>query len=280
MKRSWRLILDGKHDGYYNMAVDEAILLNYSKERKPTLRIYGWKYPFITLGYNQIPEHVLKAASKIPFVRRITGGAAILHHEELTYSLICAVSDINLPQKVKESFKHLSSFLVEFYSQLGLEAGFAQDFLSGTLSENMGRLGEYGNFCFSSCEHYDLLIEGKKIGGNAQKRRKGIIFQQGSIPQAVDVDLVSRNIRNVEKINTKITYLNELLKISISFAELQVLLSKSFQQTFDLELQKGKLTDQEESLAKILANNKYEDEHWNIKRQARNIDSNCFSVRS
>ena len=48
MKRRWRLILDDKYDGYYNMAVDEAILLNYSKERKPTLRIYGWKYPFIT----------------------------------------------------------------------------------------------------------------------------------------------------------------------------------------------------------------------------------------
>ena len=74
MAKKWRLILDDKNNGFYNMAVDEAILLNYSYYKIPTLRIYGWDNPFISLGYNQIPEKVINLKEDIPFVRRITGG--------------------------------------------------------------------------------------------------------------------------------------------------------------------------------------------------------------
>ncbi|UCC95503.1 MAG: lipoate--protein ligase family protein, partial [Candidatus Omnitrophota bacterium] len=73
MEREWRLILDGRGDGYANMAVDEAILLNYPHYKIPTLRIYGWKSPFVSLGYNQNPKEVLRGDG-LYFVRRMTGG--------------------------------------------------------------------------------------------------------------------------------------------------------------------------------------------------------------
>ena len=84
MGKTWRLILVQKCDGYYNMAVDEAMLLGYNSFKTPTLRVYGWDKPFISLGYNQNPKDILNLKGEVPFVRRITGGSAILHHKELT----------------------------------------------------------------------------------------------------------------------------------------------------------------------------------------------------
>ena len=118
MTKQWRLILDDKCDGYYNMAADEAILLHYPSKKIPTLRVYGWKFPFISLGYNQKVADVLTSLETIPFVRRITGGASILHDKELTYSITCSLTDLDLPRDVKESYKTLCSFIIGFYSQL------------------------------------------------------------------------------------------------------------------------------------------------------------------
>ncbi|MBP7088082.1 MAG: lipoate--protein ligase family protein [Candidatus Omnitrophica bacterium] len=277
MKKKWRLILDDKHDGYYNMAIDEAILINYRKENLPTLRIYGWKFPFLSLGYNQNPRDILNFDAKIPFVRRITGGAAILHSQELTYSLTCALSDINLSCGVKESFKRLASFLVKFYRYLGLKAQFAQDFLEETFPLEKKNLGRYKNYCFSSREHYDLLIGGKKIGGNAQKRIRDIIFQQGTIPQNIDFDLTAAAVRGAFKLQDKITFLDKILESKTNFRKLQSLLSKCFQEEFNLEVVKEPLSNQEKNIAEVLTEYKYRNELWNMDRQLDISKLNNFS---
>ncbi len=228
MEKKWRLILDKKNDGFLNMAIDEAIFENYLKYQIPTLRIYGWKEPFLTLGYGQNPDKVLIKDQNIPFIKRITGGAAILHNEEITYSMICSSEDLNLPVKVKDSYKCLCSFIIEFYSRLNLEAKFAQDI-------GPSYLKRYGNFCFSSFEPFDLTVNGKKIGGNAQRRKRNLIFQHGSIPQKIDFRLIERSVKGVKELKIKTDCLNSLLGKSTDYWGLRNALAESFKKVFCID---------------------------------------------
>lgn len=253
------MILDGKSDGYYNMAVDEAILVSYSSQRIPTLRIYGWREPFVSLGYGQKVEEVLTFKESIPFARRMTAGSSILHDQELTYSIVSKLDDLGLPYKVKESYRILCSFLKDFYGRLGLNVQFAQDVFSRGL-------GRYGSFCFSTCEHFDFIIKGKKIGGNAQRRKKDLIFQQGSIPQEIDFGLVKSAIHDVGILEEKTVSLNEILNKETDFFYLRSLLAESFQRAFNLSLVPSRLTLQEKEICNDLVENKYKQKSWNVGR--------------
>ena len=262
MEKTWRLILDQKHNGYYNMAVDEAILLGYESFKIPTLRVYGWDKPFISLGYNQNFREVLNSKSEIPFVRRITGGSAIIHHKELTYSLVCSLEDLNLPKAVKASYRIICSFLKHFYSQLGLKASFAND-LDPKSQEIKKNLGKYKNFCFSSWQQFDLLVERKKIGGNAQRRRKNIIFQHGSIPQEIDFSRVRRAIKDAEGLSERATSLKDLLGKDLSFEQLRSLLPISFSIALGVKFNQSKLRAAEKRKVVLLLKDKYSSEQWN-----------------
>ena len=256
MEKKWRLIIDGKCDGYRNMAVDEAILACYSNLKIPTLRIYGWNEPLVSIGYNQKPEDVFIEAKGASFVRRITGGSSILHDEEITYSIACSHADLDLPKNVKQSYKILCSFLKTFYEQLGLRAYFA-----GEVSREL--LGDYSEFCFSSSQYFDIIIEGKKIGGNAQRRRKNIIFQHGSIPQKIDFLKIKQIIKNTSILEDKTFALYDLLKEVLNFKDLSFMLADSFKKTYCLDFIPGSLSLQEKTLAQELLKRKYRNSAWN-----------------
>ena len=257
MEKAWRLILDKKHGGYYNMAVDEAILQGYSCYKTPTLRIYGWDEPFFSLGYNQSPQEIFNPDNAIPFVRRMTGGSAILHDQEITYSLVCSRGDLGLSGTVKESYQNLCSFIKDFYFQLGLRALFAKDALNNNL-------GKYSDFCFSSCQHFDLMLDGKKIGGNAQRRRKDLIFQHGSIPQKIDFSTIKSSVKKIENIEYLTTCLDQALGKSSDFYNLQSLLAKSFKLSFAIKLIQSRLFAEEAAMAKRLLETKYNSTSWNF----------------
>ena len=257
MNKNWRLILDGKRDGYLNMAIDEALLSSYLASKVPTLRIYGWDRPFLSIGYNQDPKKILKPENKIPFVRRITGGAAILHDNEITYSIACSLGDLDLPRDVKKSYEILCSFIKEFYNRLGLKAEFAKYLFS----ENIGR---YENFCFSSYEHFDFVINGKKIGGNAQRRKKDIIFQHGSIPQKIDFEIIERSIENVTALEDKTISLDALISEKTKFLELSGMLKQSFEYIFNVEFIYQDLSQKEKEMSEDLLKNKYSRKEWNL----------------
>ncbi|MBU1121378.1 MAG: lipoate--protein ligase family protein [Candidatus Omnitrophica bacterium] len=269
MNKKWRLILDSKHDGYYNMAVDEAVLLNYSAMKIPTLRIYGWNKPFISVGYNQKISAVIRTFAKIPFVRRITGGGSIVHHNEVTYSLTCSLDDLSLPRGVKKSYEKICAFLIHFYAELNLTARFAKDILlKNDQNSNLSQafeLGQYSNFCFLAYEYYDLIIKGKKIGGNAQRRKKDIIFQHGSIPQLIDLNKVKNVINNKESVNNKFTFLDTLLGEKTDFKKLQVLLAKSFKEVFNVDLAQEDFHEDEKKTIEYLKKNKYQKQKWNLR---------------
>lgn len=164
------------------MAIDEALLRSFNPDASPpVLRLYGWNPPTLSLGRFQKAAAVLDLercrAEGVAVVRRVTGGGVIFHGEELTYALVCAPEQIPPTTSIKDSFRVLTGFLLAFYHRLGLEAAYAAD-----VAPEGTRLGAHTAFCFAGQESFDILAHGRKLGGNAQRRRKGVIFQHGSIP--------------------------------------------------------------------------------------------------
>lgn len=167
------------------MALDEALLAEFmEKGGAPVFRTYTWQVPTVSLGRFQElgddldPERVLGRGT--PLVRRMTGGGAIYHAHELTYSLICRQEDLETAS-VKDSFKKLCRFLIRSYRRLGIEAGYAVDLMADPAG-----LGRKTAFCFAGRELYDILCGSRKLGGNAQRRLHRTIFQHGSIPFSLD----------------------------------------------------------------------------------------------
>lgn len=248
------------------MAKDEAIFSLYPVKRIPTLRIYGWDKAFVSLGYSQKAAEVLNLEAcreeRVPFVRRITGGAAILHQQdELTYSLVLSCSDLELKQAVKESYRILTSFIINFYNDLGLKASYAGE-------SNSNSLARYGNLCYASFEYFDILINGRKIGGNAQKRKKELIFQQGSIPLKINFSLVKKIIKDsAGDLEDRTQGLSYFLKNNPDKESLKEQLIFSFKKTFGVELVYSKLDRDEEKLCNFLLRKKYLLNRWNLRNE-------------
>jgi lipoate-protein ligase A len=178
----WRLIETTPLSGTENMAIDEALLACFNPvESAPILRLYGWNPPAFSCGRFQKPAEIIDLnrcqADGVQVVQRITGGGVIYHAAELTYSLVCPADFIPGSRGVKDAFFQLTSFLLQFYRKLDLDACHAVDWYSGDK-----RFGVRTPLCFAGIESCDILIDGRKIGGNAQRRLKNVIFQHGSIP--------------------------------------------------------------------------------------------------
>lgn len=177
-----RFIDTGPLTAAENMAIDEALLACFDPENSPPiLRLYGWQPPAFSYGKFQHPGETLSLsqcrAAGVQVVRRITGGGLLYHGEELTYSLVCPAGFVAAARGVKNAFFYLTSFLVDFYRRLGLDALYATDYYRGAR-----QLGGRSALCFAGTESCDILIKGRKIGGNAQRRLKNAVFQHGSIP--------------------------------------------------------------------------------------------------
>lgn len=249
----WRLIDNGLSNGRRNMAVDQALLSCFDPHcSRPVLRLYGWAPPAISLGRFQIPGEVLDlakcAAAGVPVVRRITGGGALYHAEELTYALVCASPHLPGAASVKESFRLLTRFLLRFYALLGLDACYAVDhFPAGT------RLGERTPCCFAGKESYDIMIEGRKIGGNAQRRLKEVIFQHGSIPLVNRADYGATFLREVPAGVGEMAGSLQDFGVRHPREELTRLMVAAFMETMPAIAAEASLTAEEETVAATLA---------------------------
>ncbi len=267
MNARWRVINTGALDPFANMALDEAILRGYERHSSPpTLRIYGWKYPSLTFGYSQNPARDLDIEfcrkRSMPFVRRITGGGIILHGKELTYSLVCSKDDLGIPARVVSSYKIICSFLISFYKKLGIKAEFACDDPKYESPEELSTL------CFAAKEKYDIVASGRKIGGNAQKRSQGVIFQHGSIPFRFETETASSFLRSKAPGagEYRATCLEDMLGPYISAPELSRTFTKAFAESFKVETEALRLSDTEEAIFRKLKTLKYESVDWNYNR--------------
>jgi len=265
IQSTWRLITSEPFPGAENMAVDEALLRSFDPDSSPpVLRLYGWEPPALSLGRFQKAEAVLDLercrADGVTIVRRVTGGGVIYHADELTYSIVCAPGQIPPASSVKDSFRVLTGFLLSFYRGLGLDPAYAVDAApAGTA------LGERTHFCFAGRESFDILVNGGKLGGNAQRRTRGVIFQHGSIPI---LNLTATGLaymrENSPELVGGVVSLAEC-GVSAGREELQAGLAAAFRECFGVEMREGQLSAAERESAKALVEKKYSTDLWNLE---------------
>ncbi len=181
----WRLIRTPPAPGRYNMAVDRALFEGFSPGVSvPFIRIYTWSPPAVSVGRFQQPEEILDldrcSAEGLDIARRLTGGSAILHDDEVTYSLLCSAGMLR-GMSVTDSYLYLSGFILRAWRKSGIDAGFACE-------RDPGRVRRDTGFCFSGACSYDTVSGGRKLGGSAQRRTRDKIFQHGSLPLSTGDD--------------------------------------------------------------------------------------------
>jgi lipoate-protein ligase A len=255
MKDTWRLIDFESFDGATNMAVDEAILdAHIEGVVPPTLRFYGWAPPAVSIGYGQkLPE---KARQKIvargfDVVRRPTGGRAVLHLDELTYSFVGsdAGSGKLLGLSVIESYKKICQALIAGFKHLSVKVEIGE---GQAASRQM-------HDCFTSTTTADLHYRGKKIVGSAQLRRHNALLQHGSILLCQEQNLMGEMLTGKDSTAASavphgIRHANlfEITGIVVSASELIPAFKKGFEETFSVRLVQGKLQDGEWSKAEAI----------------------------
>lgn len=236
------------------MAVDEALLLCFKEGDMPILRLYGWEKALSVGRYSNLWRSLDRKTveeQNIPFVRRISGGGILVHGGDLSYSLIIP-RDWVREKGVKESYRYLCSFLIRLYEKLGYRADFA-----GENSVNV----QACDVCLASNEVYDILIEGKKIGGNAQRHTRHALFQHGSIPMSINESFFIPYFSKETGFENAATLEN--LGTKISYEELSQLLQETFSETLGAKLMSDTLNLSEEQCAKELAEEKYTQASWN-----------------
>ena len=251
----WRLIDTGIGLASWNMAVDEALLNRFKENDMPILRLYGWE-PALSLGrFSNVSKSVdleKLEQQKLTCVRRMTGGGVLVHGEDLSYALI--LPQVFLKEKgVKESYHYLCRFLIRLYEKLGHTANFAHDLQLESGSSDI---------CLAGNETYDIMIEGKKMGGNAQRHTHHTLFQHGSIP--MQIDEVGFKPIFLENSGLEHAATLERLGSMVTYEELTGVLREAFCEVFDVNVMPDSLNLSEERSVRELLSDKYSQRRWNI----------------
>lgn len=191
------------------MQIDSDLLDNAIKKqvKEPIFRLYGWSPACVSLGRNQkddfVDQEFLNSCG-IDVVRRLTGGRALLHDDEITYSYVCPVSSLKHGENVVESYKEISQILIDAFAKLGIELDF------GGTRKPQG----HKDYCMLVSTGADLCWNGRKLIGSAQFRKEGYILQHGSILYDYNKNLLEKifkekvdtsSIVSVKEINPNIT---------------------------------------------------------------------------
>lgn len=249
MEKNWRLIKIINDAGAKQMAIDESMLIARSQNLVPnTLRFFTWQPSAITIGFFQNLEEEIDILEtkrqNIDIIRRYTGGGAVFHQSELTYSLVMAESDLKL--KIADSYEYLCNGVVLGLKELGLNAEFKPI--------------------------NDILVDNKKISGSGQTRKRGVILQHGTILISVDVKKMfsllkiskekskGKLIANVKERVTSLS--NELNSRQLDLNYLQDIFTQGFAKALKANFKEDKLTKEEEKIAKDLYKNKYLSSNW------------------
>ncbi len=174
--RPWRLVDSGAASGAANMAIDEALMASVREGASPVLRVYRWDPACLSLGRNQpardrYDEAALRA-NGVDVVRRITGGRAVLHDDELTYAVVCTAGELGGP---RQAYRRINEVLVAALTAIGVNAA---------VQEMTGRRAPVPSTapCFAEPVEGEVLAEGRKLVGSAQVHREGVLLQHGSLP--------------------------------------------------------------------------------------------------
>ena len=250
-RATWRLIVDAHpRTGAWNMALDEAVMDAVAAEAvPPTLRFYQWEPPCLSLGKRQPLDGVELARCRddgVDVVRRATGGWAILHTDELTYSVAVSPQDERAAGAILDAYRKLSAGLVDGLRRLGAPA-------------EMNPVNPYGVHnasaaCFEVPSAYEITVGSQKLMGSAQARPAGRVLQHGSLPLRGDIARVADYLRHDSDdarehlrahLRERATTLGDVLGRPVSFAEAAEALRFGFAAALNLDLAPGDVTPDE-----------------------------------
>jgi lipoate-protein ligase A len=270
MSDTWRLIDTGVHSASHNMALDEAISASVRHhDAPPTLRIYGWEKPSVSIGCFQKSRDIdvtYCREKKIPIVRRPTGGRAVFHNNEITYSFSAKTKTGLFSGGLFDSYKKISCALGLALAKIGLspEITTRKKFPESGIQEPR----PYSPLCFQSVSYGEVSVGTKKLIGSAQKRWADGFLQQGSIP------LMKESPETVKKVfgatypqdekNSSIC-LEELIP-DLSCERVKEAIRVSFEEIFNVEFDISTLSEEEHSLAQELEVQKYLSDEWTFGR--------------
>lgn len=257
-KRPFRFVFTGENDGFTNMAMDEAVLSGLKEGfSTPVLRVYQWNPPAISIGYFQKASDIdfeKCVRDGIGVVRRLTGGRAVLHFEELTYSILFTEEDF-IPFKKKEIFNLVSLCLLDSLNILGIESRVVERSRGNLKSPN----------CFASPAQYEIeTLDKKKIIGSAQLIREGILLQHGAIPITTSYSRISSYVKCPDNPSKKVSSLNTLSNFEIFPEDLLASLRAGFSN--HLPLNDGFLNEYELKKIPELVEKKYSQREWMFKK--------------
>lgn len=266
---TWRLLITPPADGSWNMAVDEALLERvYNQQSPPVLRLYAWAPPCLSLGYAQTIKDVNLGQLHErgwQLVRRPTGGKAILHTDELTYSVIAPTDEPRLKGGVLESYLRLSTAILAALRRLQLPVQ-AQELSPGSQASS-----DSGPVCFEVPSNYEITLNGKKLVGSAQARKKEGILQHGTLPLYGDLTRITEVLNftdpaqrqsAAERLLERATTVEMALGKTLAFNTAAAAFVQGFRETLQLEFESIPLTSAEEGLAAQLAASKYSHPDW------------------
>lgn len=248
LRKRWRVLRYEEGNAAFNMALDEAIAEAVAFHvAGPTMRFYGWKPPAVSIGRFQRLEEVvdLEGCRKlgVDVVRRSTGGGAVFHDREITYSVICP--EDMMPADINEAYREIGGWIVNALKLIGIEGTF-----------------EPIN---------DVLVKGKKISGSAQSRRKGIFVQHGTLIYDLDrakmfaVLKVPQDKLDSQALSDpaeRVTSVKEQRRVPWEFAA--AAMANAF--IMNREWYAGDLTSDELARAEVIAKMRYANDEWTYER--------------
>ena len=245
----WRLIIHKQpHTAFENMGIDAAL---QELCTIPVLRLYTWQPPAVSIGrfqslHDEVDEQQCKK-NDIDIVRRITGGGAVFHDAEVTYSICIREKNEYFSKDLHESYQAICGAVMNGLKKCGLESVYVPI--------------------------NDIIVNGKKISGCAQTRKKGIILQHGTLLVDVDVDKMfsllkvpDEKIRDkmIASVKERVTSIHQQLGKKVSNEEVMTALADGFKEFFNIEFESSELTPKEKKRAAEIQKTVFET--WSYER--------------
>lgn len=269
---NWRLLKTSPASGAWNMAVDEAIIEAAVRgDVPPTLRLYAWQPPCLSLGYAQpfsdVDEDRL-AERGWEVVRRPTGGRAILHTDELTYSVIGPNHEPRLAGEILSSYRRLSEAILAALESLSVP-------VAAQPRDKKSDPPPTDPVCFEVPSTYEITVGGKKLVGSAQARRKGGVLQHGTLPLSGDLARITEALvypdeagrtQAAERLLASAATLESALGNQVTWEQAARAFEDAFAAVLNLDFQPGDLTPQESARASQLQSEKYAHPDWTLSK--------------
>jgi lipoyl(octanoyl) transferase len=269
---SWRLIHSPPSSSAFNMALDEALLFfSAQKTSLPTLRLYSWEVPTLSLGYAQPSADVDQSElsrRNWQIVRRPTGGKAILHTDELTYSISAPLDNPLVAGSLLESYQRISKVLQKALQLLGIMTN-ADDEPELPIKHSKNE-----PVCFQTPSNFEITWKGKKLIGSAQARKCGGVLQHGSLPLYGDLSRITQVLTYSSEFERKSAAQKTLAQATtleaasgriISGEEVSETIIKSFELEFRMIFLPGQPTHEELDFTQELVQTKYGSDSWNFR---------------